>query len=120
MAKENIIRQKSYQFALDILALVRKFPRTTEGFVVGNQLARAGTSVGANVEEANAAFSKSDFIYKMNTALKETRESNYWLKLVRDSELIKDDSLEKLINDSEEMRKILSSIVKSAQEKKNE
>ena len=116
--KNNIILEKNYKFALAIIALVRKFPRTTEGFAMGTQLIKAGTSIGANVEEALGGFSKSDFIYKMSVALKESRESNYWLRLTRDSKLIEDPNLEYLINESAEMKKILTSIVKTAQEKK--
>ena len=85
MVKENIIRDKSYAFALSIIDLVRKFPKQNDGFVIGKQLLRSGTSVGANVEEAISAFSKKDFTYKMNSALKKARETHYWLRLVRDS-----------------------------------
>ena len=76
---------------------------------------RAGTSIGANVEEALAAFSKADFIYKMSLAFKESRETHYWLRLARDSKLLKID-LSCYINDVEELKKILTSIVKSSRE----
>ena len=115
MEKENIIQVKSYQFALAIIELVRKFPRRTDGYVLGNQLLRASTSIGANVEEAIGAFSKNDFSHKMSIALKEARESNYWLRLIRDSHLVEAADLKNLPEDSEELRKILTSIVKSAQ-----
>ena len=62
--KQNIIQEKSYRLALRIVELVKKLPQRTEGFIIGNQLGRAGTSIGANVEEAIAAFSGDDFIYK--------------------------------------------------------
>jgi len=112
--KENIIQKKSYEFALNVIRFVRKFPRTNGGFVVGQQLLKSATSIGANVEEAIGGFSKSDFTHKMNIALKEAREANYWLRLVRDSGMVKDD-VECLITESEEIRKILTAIVKSAQ-----
>ena len=89
------------------------FPNTNEGYILGRQLLRSGTAIGANVEEAIGAFSKNDFIYKMSIALKEARESNYWLRLVRDSEIIKI-QLEKYIEQSEELRKILIAIVKKS------
>ncbi|MFH1940764.1 MAG: four helix bundle protein [bacterium] len=112
--KENIIQEKSYAFALNVIRFVRKFPRTNEGFVIGQQLLKSATSIGANVEEAIGGFSKSDFTHKMNIALKEAREANYWLRLIRDSGLAKY-SVEILITESEEIRKILTAIVKSAQ-----
>ena len=113
MVKENIIRDKSYAFALSIIDLVRKFPKQNDGFVIGKQLLRSGTSVGANVEEAIGAFSKKDFTYKMNSALKEARETHYWLRLVRDSKLVKFE-LESHIEKAEELKRILSSIVKAS------
>ena len=114
MAKENVVRDKSYAFALRIIELVKKFPRRTEGFVLGNQLLRSGTSIGANVEEAIGAFSKDEFTYKMSIALKEAREANYWLRLIQDSQIVQQD-LTPLISESEELIRILTSIVKSAQ-----
>jgi four helix bundle protein len=113
MVKENIIKDKSYTFALSIIDLVRKFPKQNGGFVIGNQLVRSGTSIGANVEEAIGAFSKNDFTYKMNLALKEAREAHYWLRLARDSKVVKFE-LESYIEKAEELRKILSSIVKAS------
>ena len=64
MDKKNIILEKSYQLALNVLELIKNLPRNTQGFIVGNQLGKAGTSVGANVEEAVGAFSKDDFAFK--------------------------------------------------------
>ncbi len=74
----------------------------------------AGTSVGANVEEATGGFSKKDFTYKMGVALKEARESNYWLKLINVSELAKGDELDFLLKESEELRRMLTSNVKTS------
>ena len=110
MVKENN-KGKSYVFALSIIDLVRKFPRQNDGYVIGRQLLRSGTSIGANVEEAIAAFSKNDFTYKMNLALKEAREAHYWLRLVRDSGLMQY-KLETHIEKAQELKRILSSIVK--------
>ena len=115
MKKDNIVQIKSYQFALDIIELVRNFPKKSECLIIGKQLLRSGTSIGANVEEALAAFSKADFIYKMNLALKESRETHYWLRLTRDSNLLKID-LSHYINKVEELEKILTSIIKSSRE----
>ena len=88
MMKENIIQQKSYNFALEIIQLSNKFPRRNDDFVLGKQLLRSSTSIGANAEEVIGAFSKPDFAYKMSIALKEARETHYWLRLIRDSNML--------------------------------
>jgi len=116
MAEQNIIMDKSYAFSLEINDLVRKFPSNNEGFIIGKQLLRSGTSIGANVEEAVGAFSKNDFTYRMSLALKEARETHYWLRLVRDSKMINTE-IEFLTQSSEELRKILIAIVKKSKEK---
>jgi four helix bundle protein len=82
--KENIIQKKSYSFALRIIALYRNLCKANE-FVLSEQLLRTATSIGANVEEAQAGQSKADFISKMSIASKEARETYYWLRLLRDS-----------------------------------
>lgn len=113
------IDRRSYEFALQIVKLVRRFPKETAGFELGKQLLRSGTSIAANIEEAQGAFSKDDFIYKMNTALKEARETNLWLRLVKDSRLIENlKELESLIKESVELKNILATIVKSSKQKK--
>ena len=114
MNKHNIIQEKSYQLALSVIELIKVFPKRIEGNVVGNQLGRAGTSVGANVEEAIGAFSKEDFIYKMSIALKEARETNYWLRISRDSKLTNTGLVDKIISDSEEVMRILGAIIRSS------
>jgi len=113
MKKENIIQEKSYSFALEIIDLVRKFPRNMEGLIIGRQLLRSATSVGANVEEAIGGFTKKDFRYRMSIALKEARETNYWLRLIRDSKLL-NNNMDDFIAKSEELRKILIAIVKNS------
>jgi four helix bundle protein len=112
--KENVIKQKSYKFALKIITFVMKLPKGVVGDRVGGQLLDSGTSVGANVEEAIGAYSKSDFTYKMTTALKEARESNYWLRLIRDSESMPTERVTSLLKDTEELISILTSIVKTS------
>ena len=82
---------------------------------LSKQIVRSGTSIGANVEEAMAAQSRKDFISKMAISSKEARETNYWLRLLRDSQLCKGIDYTKLINESDEIVKILTSIVKTSQ-----
>ena len=116
MKDENVVLDKSYQFALKIVKLVKKFPQRNEGYVIGRQLLKAGTAIGANIEEAIAAFSRHDFIYKMSLALKEARETHYWQRLIRDSSVIHED-LDMIIEEAHELVKILTSIVKTSQTK---
>jgi len=84
-------------------------------FILSKQIIRSGTSIGANLEEALAGQSRKDFISKMAISSKEARETNYWLRLLRDSQLCDGIDYTNLINDSEEIIKILTSIVKTSQ-----
>ena len=84
-------------------------------FVLSKQIIRSGTSIGANLEEALAGQSRKDFISKMAISSKEARETNYWLRLLRDSQLCKGIDYTKLINESDEIVKILTSIVNTSQ-----
>ena len=110
--KANIIKDKTYQFALKIIHHYQKMRQQNE-FVLSRQLLRSGTSIGANVEEAIAAQSRKDFISKMAISSKEARETNYWLRLLRDSKLCGNIDFTDLIKESEEIIKILTSIVKT-------
>lgn len=114
MQKSNIIKEKTYKFALEIVKLYKKMLSDNE-YILSKQLLRAATSIGANVEEATAAQSKKDFISKMSIVSKEARETNYWLRLLRDSELCQRIDLTPHIQSSEEIIKIITSIVKTAQ-----
>ena len=109
---DSIVKQKSYSFALNIIKLCSQL-KENKHFVIENQLLRAATSIGANVEEALAGQSRKDFFAKMTIASKEAREANYWLRLIRDSDIISDKKIVNLIRDSEELVKILTSIVKT-------
>ena len=88
MKTNNIIVDKSFGFALNIIRLYKELKIENE-FILSKQLLRSGTSVGANVQEATAAFSKKDFAHKMSIASKEDRETKYWLQLLNESELTK-------------------------------
>jgi len=110
----NIILDRSYKFALRIIKLVNSLQKNRTCDVIGKQLLRSGTSIGANVEEAQSGYSKNDFANKMSIAQKEARESNYWLRLLRDSNQVKGDVLKDILEESEELSKILFSIVKTS------
>ena len=111
---ESIIQQKSYAFALQIVQLYIKLREQRE-YVLSKQLFKSGTSIGANVAEATAGQSRKDFLSKMAIASKEARETRYWLRLLRDSELVDIDVANEL-QDVNEIIRILTSIVKTTSE----
>jgi four helix bundle protein len=113
---KSIVKQKSYEFALQIIKLCTQL-RSDRHYEISSQLLRSGTSIGANVEEALAGQSRKDFFAKMSIASKEARETNYWLRLLRDSEILQKQHVNELIQTSEELIKILTSIVKTGCEK---
>ena len=109
-SKQNIIVSKSYAFSLKIIDLY-KFLIDKKEYVMSKQVLRCGTSIGANVHEAVASESKRDFIHKLGIAAKETRETSYWLNLLKDSLYITIEKFSELIADCNELTKILSSII---------
>jgi four helix bundle protein len=115
---DNIIQNKSYGFALRIIKLC-VWLKESKHFELSSQLLRSGTSIGANVEEALAGHSRKDFLHKMNIATKEARETRYWLRLLKDSGILSESQADSIINESDELVKILTSIVKTGQENKN-
>jgi len=115
MKKDNVIQQKSFDFALSIIELYKKLIIEKE-YIISKQLLKSGTSIGANIEEASAAQSKKDFISKMSIASKETRETKYWLKLLNESQLVKI-NLTDYLTKIDEIISILTSIIKTLQEK---
>ena len=112
MNKINIVRDKSFEFALNIISLYKDLRYKKKEYVMSKQLLRSGTSIGANVEEAQAGQSRKDFISKMSIASKESREARYWLKLLKRSGYI---SGKDIISDCDELIRLLTSIVKSSE-----
>lgn len=110
--QRSLVREKSYLFALRVIETCRGLSKQHE-FVLSKQLLRAGTSIGANVEEALAGQSRADFLSKMSIASKEARETNYWLRLLRDSQTIGGTESDLLLADSESLINILTAIVKT-------
>jgi four helix bundle protein len=108
------IQKRSYQFALRVLKVVASLPNNVAGQVIGRQLARSGTSVGANVEEAQGAQSKAEFTRRMNIARSEALETRYWLRLVGDAGLVPKGRLTALVQESDAVVRILVKIVKHA------
>ena len=114
--KDNIIRSKSFDFSVRIVKLYKVLYYERNEKVISKQLIRSATSVGANIEEAIAAFSKKEFIFKLQISYKEAFESRYWLKLLFKTEYIKQSEFESLLFDVEEIIKIMTVILKSSKE----
>lgn len=115
--KDNIIKNKSYDFALRIIKLYQFLNDKKQEYVMSKQLLRSGTSIGANIRESEHAESKADFIHKMSIALKEANESDYWIDLLHHSGYINKTQYESLSKDMIEILKLLISIVKSSKGK---
>ena len=112
--KHSVIKEKRFKFALRITSISR-WLREQKEYELGRQVLRAGTSIGSNVEEALAAISRRDFSAKMSIASKEARESSYWLRLLRDSQVVPASIIEPLVHECAELILILTSIVKTSQ-----
>jgi four helix bundle protein len=112
------IQERAFVFACRIVRLSKNVDRSAAGRHLGGQLLRAGTAVGANLEEAHAAHSKPDFIAKVSIALKEARETLYWLRLVRECDIVPADRLDDLLIEADELVAILSSIRRNSQDPK--
>jgi four helix bundle protein len=112
--KQNIIQERTFDFAVKSVDLYKKLNVNNE-FVLSKQFIRSATSMGANVEEAIAGFSRKDFAYKMGIASREARETHYWLRVLEAGEFIEYDYSE-LLDEARQLKLILSSIVKSTQQ----
>lgn len=112
------IQQRTFLFGLNVIRFSEHLPHSQVGKILCNQLVRAGTSIGANMEEATAASSKPDFIYKANISLREARETNYWLRLIKESRIINTPQLDELVTESLELMNILGAIVSKARGKR--
>ena len=117
MKKENIIADKTFDFALQIISLFIQLKKENE-YVISKQLLKSGTSIGANVEESSAAQSKKDFINKMSIASKEARETKYWLRLLKHSELTKI-NVDRYMKEIDHIINILTKIIITAKKSIN-
>jgi four helix bundle protein len=114
---KSIVKQRSYEFALRIVKLCMQL-KNDRHYEISSQILRSGTSIGANIEEALAGHSRKDFFFKMAIASKEARETNYWLRLIRDAEMFDREHIERLISESNELVLMLTSIVKTGYDNK--
>ncbi len=112
------IVERTFEFAVRIVQFTQKFGlKAGANRTLANQLLRAGTSIGANVEEAQAAYSRKEFVCKNQIALKEARETRYWLRIIHQTNLTQDESVSVLIQEATELALILGSIVVKARSK---
>jgi len=114
---ENNLKDKSYKFALRIVRLYKFVVEDKKEYVLTKQVLRSGTSIGANITEANQAQSTADFIHKLSIAHKEAFETEYWLCLLRDAEYITEKQAESLITDCNELQKMLTASIKTSKSK---
>lgn len=113
MKKDNIVQIKSYAFALRIIKVYKYLNENKKEFILSKQLLRCGTSIGANIEEAIGGQSEKDFFAKLSIAYKETRETHYWIRLLKDSEYLQENEANSLLHDVDELLKIIGSIQKT-------
>ena len=115
--KKNIIKEKSYLFAIRVVNLCRYLQETKKEYVLSKQLLRSGTAPGALVREAEHAQSRADFIHKMSIGLKEINESEYWINLLYDTDYINKEQYDSILDDAQEILKLMISIVKTSKRK---
>lgn len=118
MAERNVIKDKSFRFALRIVKLYQYLKDDKKEYVLSKQVLRSGTAIGALVRESQHAESKADFIHKLSIALKEANETEYWIELLFQSGLIEEKSYQSIHIDIEELLKLLTSIVRTTKENK--
>lgn len=111
--RENIVQDKSFKFSLRIVNLYRYLSENKKEVILSKQLLRSGTSIGSNIEEAIGGQSKKDFVSKFSIAYKESRETLYWIKLLKAGNYLNENQSTSMINDCEELIKIITKILKS-------
>jgi len=117
MKKDNIIQTKSYDFAIRIVRLYQDLVKEQYEFILSKQILRCGTSIGANIEEAIGGQSEKDFFAKITIAYKEARETRFWIRLLADTDYIKNDLKNSLLKDVDIILKIITSIQKTMKSK---
>ena len=114
--KENILKSKSYSFAIRIVKLSQYLQNEKKEYVLSKQVLKSGTSIGALIREAEYGQSKTDFVHKMSIALKEANENEYWISILKDTGYIDDKLFKSLSNDCEELLKLLTTSIKTAKQ----
>ena len=111
---ENILKVKSYNFAIRIVKLSQYLINEKKEFVISNQVLRSGTAVGALIRESEYGQTKKDFIHKLSLSLKEASETEYWLCILKDTGYLEENLYNSLIDDCRELLKLLTASVKTA------
>lgn len=112
--KENVVKDKSFKFAVRIVKLYQYLCEEKREYVLSKQILRSGTSIGANVEEADGGISKADFSNKILLAYKEAKETHYWIRLLKETDYMDKKMYNSLIEDCNEICKLLFSILKTS------
>ncbi len=113
---DKAVQEKSFHFAVRIVNLCKFLQNEKKEYILYKQLFRCGTSIGANVAEAQQAQSRADFVSKLNIALKEACETDYWLRLLHETNYLTESAFQSIISDCRELEKLLISIIKTAKE----
>ena len=116
MNMEATAEAKSFNFAVRIVNLCQYLEESKRAYVLSKQLIRSGTSIGANIAEAQQAQSRADFIVKLSISLKEASETDYWLRLLHATQMLSDEEFISIIRDCRELEKILTAIIKSSKQ----
>ena len=116
MKKDNVLIEKSFKFAIRIVNLYKHLTSNKKESILSKQLLRCGTSIGANIYEAQDAQSKADFIAKLSISLKEARETQYWIELLKETNYLTSKEAESILKDLVEIIKLLVSIIKTLKE----
>lgn len=111
---ESILKTRSFDFAVRVVKLSRCLAQEKDEYVLSKQVLRSGTSIGANIEEANQAQSKKDFIHKLSISLKEATETNYWLRLLLATELIELALANSLLDECKQIERMLTAAIKTS------
>jgi four helix bundle protein len=113
MKKDNVVQIKSYAFAVRIVNVFKYLSEEKKEYVLSKQLLRCGTSIGANIEEAIGGQTEKDFFAKLTISYKEARETHYWIRLLKDTSYLSNEEAQSLLNDVEELLRIIGSIQKT-------
>jgi four helix bundle protein len=105
------LKERTFNFAIAILELAAELPNTDEAIIVRRQLCKSGTSVGANLEEADGSLTLNDFVYRVDVAFKELKETRYWLRVIVARRLLRQIAVQPHLNESVELIKILATII---------
>jgi four helix bundle protein len=117
--RKSLIESKSYAFAVEVVRVYQSIQKKKREFVLSKQLLRSGTSIGANIMEGLGAYTKKEFSSKLGIAYKETQETKYWLRLLRDTNYLTEADFEFLFKNCDELAKLLFTIIRSSRKSNN-